>query len=92
MSVQVNMAEAKARLSELVSLAEAGQIVIIARAGRPAAELRVVATAGKKPKHRRIGALAHLGALTQEEATLFLEPDPELERLARSEDEDEFYR
>jgi hypothetical protein len=52
----------------------------------------VVATAGKKPKHRRIGTLAHLGALTQEEATLFLEPDPELERLARSEDEDEFYR
>lgn len=92
MSVQVNMAEAKARLSELVSLAEAGHTVIIARAGRPAAELRVVAAAGTKLKHRRIGALAHLGPLTQEEATLFLEPDPEFERLARSEDEDEFYR
>lgn len=92
MSVQVNMAEAKARLSELVALAEAGETVIIARAGRPAAELRVVAKADKKPKHFRIGALAHLGPLTDEEATLFLEPDPEVERLARSEDEDEFYR
>jgi antitoxin (DNA-binding transcriptional repressor) of toxin-antitoxin stability system len=92
MSVQVNMAEAKARLSELVSLVEAGQTVIIARAGRPAAELRVVTTGGKKPKHRRIGALAHLGSLTQEEATLFLAPDPEFGRLARSEDEDELYR
>lgn len=85
------MAEAKVRLSELVSLAEAGQTVIIARAGRPAAELRMVAAAAKKPKHRRIGALAHLGSLTQEEATLFLELDPEFERLARSGDEDEFY-
>lgn len=92
MSVQVNMADAKARLSELVALAEAGETVIIARAGRPAVELRVAAKAGKKPGHFRIGALAHLGPLTEEEATLFLEPDPEVERLARSEDEDEFYR
>lgn len=86
------MAEAKVRLSELVSLAEAGQTVIIARAGRPAAELHVVATAGKKPTHRRIGALAHLGPLTPEEATLFVEPDPEFERPALSGDEDGFYR
>lgn len=86
------MAEAKARLSELVALAEAGETVIIARAGRPAAELRVATKVGKKPRHFRIGALAHLGPLTDEEATLFLEPDPEVERLARSEDEDAFYR
>ncbi len=92
MSVQVNMAEAKARLSELVSLAEAGETVVIARAGRPAAELRVVSSASRKPKHRRLGAYAHLGPLTEAEATLFLGPDPEMERLARSEDEDEFYR
>lgn len=91
MSVQVNMSEAKARLSELVSLAEAGETVIIARAGRPAAELRIARSA-KTRRHRRIGALAHLGPLTEEEATAFLEPDPEMERLARAEDEDEFYR
>lgn len=84
------MAEAKARLSELVSLAEAGETVIIARAGRPAAELRIPRS--KARRHRRIGALAHLGPLTEEEATTFLEPDPEMERLARAEDEDEFYR
>lgn len=92
MSVQVNMAEAKARLSELVSLAEAGETIIIARAGRPAAELRVATGSKRRPKHRRIGAYAHLGPLTEEEATAFVEPDPEVERLARSEDEDEFYR
>ena len=91
MSVQVNMAEAKARLSELVSLVEAGETVIIARAGRPAAELRVAAASTKSRRHRRIGALAHLGPLTDEEATMFLEPDPEMTRLALSEDEDHFY-
>ena len=42
--------------------------------------------------HFRIGALAHLGPLTDQEATAFLQPDPELERLARAEDEDHLYR
>jgi len=45
-----------------------------------------------KAKHPSLGALAHLGPLSEEEATLFLGPDPEMERLARSEDEDPFYR
>jgi prevent-host-death family protein len=37
--VQVNMHEAKTRLSELVAAAEGGAEVIIARAGAPAARL-----------------------------------------------------
>ena len=107
------MAEAKARLSELAALAEAGETVIIERSGRPSAELRVrlpqphqshlktaftidadceKLIAAAKFKHRFIGALAHLGPLTEEEATLFLTPDPEMERLVRSEEEDEFYQ
>ncbi len=78
MSVQVNMAEAKARLSELVSRAEAGETVIIARAGRPAAEIRVVRDDARRPirPHRRIGALAHLRPVSDEFLDMFLGPDP----------------
>lgn len=37
--VQVNMHEAKTRLSQLVELVEQGERVVIARGGRPVAEL-----------------------------------------------------
>lgn len=43
MSVVVNVQEAKTRLSELLKRVEAGEEVVIARAGRPIAELRPVA-------------------------------------------------
>jgi prevent-host-death family protein len=39
MSEQVNIYEAKTRLSQLVDRAEAGEEIIIARGGRPAARL-----------------------------------------------------
>jgi prevent-host-death family protein len=39
MSEQVNIYEAKTRLSHLVERAEAGEEIIIARGGRPAARL-----------------------------------------------------
>jgi prevent-host-death family protein len=39
MSEQVNIHEAKTRLSQLVDRAEAGEEIIIARGGRPAARL-----------------------------------------------------
>jgi prevent-host-death family protein len=39
MSRQVNIYEAKTRLSQLVERAEAGEEIIIARGGRPAARL-----------------------------------------------------
>lgn len=42
MSVTVNVQEAKTRLSELLKRVEAGEDVIIARSGRPIAELRPV--------------------------------------------------
>lgn len=42
MSVTVNVQEAKTRLSELLKRVEAGEEVVIARAGRPIAELRPV--------------------------------------------------
>lgn len=37
--MQMNIAEAKARLSELIAAAEKGEEVIIARGGRPAVRL-----------------------------------------------------
>ena len=39
----VNVQEAKTRLSELLKAVEAGEHVVIARAGKPIAELRLVA-------------------------------------------------
>ena len=42
MSVVVNVQEAKTRLSELLKRVEAGEDVVIARAGRPIAQLRPV--------------------------------------------------
>lgn len=43
MSLTVNVQDAKTRLSELLKRVEAGEIVVIARAGAPVAELRPVA-------------------------------------------------
>ncbi len=62
MTIQVNIAEAKAKLSELVARAEAGEEVIIARHGKPAVTLTVTpkpepASTGK----RKLGVWAHLG-------------------------------
>ncbi len=79
MTIQINIAEAKAKLSELVARAEAGEKVIIARAGKPSVALTPVA---EEPRagERRLGAWAHLGKL--EDPYLFLRPDPELEEAA----------
>lgn len=43
MNLTVNVQEAKTRLSELLQRVEAGEGVVIARAGKPIAELRPVA-------------------------------------------------
>jgi prevent-host-death family protein len=48
----VNVARAKATLSELIERAEAGEEVIIARAGRPAVRLVPV---GRGPARRTFG-------------------------------------
>ena len=55
----VNLADAKAHLSELVAQAETGEPVCITRRGKPVARLTAVET-----RHRPI-ALATLRALTE---------------------------
>lgn len=52
----VNIAEAKAHLSDLVARAEAGEEIIIARAGKPAAKLVPI-----KKEPRKFGIAKDLG-------------------------------
>jgi prevent-host-death family protein len=70
--MQVNMHDAKTRLSELVAAAERGEEVIIARGGTPA--VRLVAVVVEYPP-------VHLGALSGqiEIGEDFDEPLPEFE-------------
>jgi prevent-host-death family protein len=68
MTIQMNIAEAKAKLSELVARAEAGEEVIIARDGKPVVVLKPAQPSAPAP--RPIGFLSHLGTLENPEAAL----------------------
>jgi len=48
MAIQMNISEAKAKLSELVDAAQSGQEVTIARSGRAVAKLTALTTAPKR--------------------------------------------
>jgi prevent-host-death family protein len=74
MTVQMNIAEAKAKLSELIARAEAGEEVIIARDGKPVVSLIPRGFPGRHGA-RRLGVWDHYGAALPE--NLFLGPDPE---------------
>ena len=81
MTIQVNIAEAKAKLSELVARAEKGEEVVISRYGKPIVTLTVkpappVPQTGK----RRLGVWEHLNLKLDPDR--FLRPDPELEAAA----------
>lgn len=69
----VNMQDAKTRLSQLVARAEAGEEIVLARAGRPAVRLTPVA-----PRHavRGHGSLPEAAAWA--DATLAPLPDGDL--------------
>lgn len=89
MTVQVNIAKAKATLSELVARAEAGEEVVLMRNGKPVVTLTPTLAPASRG-HRRIGAWAHLGPM--EDPDMFSQPDPEMAELAESADEDHVYR
>ena len=76
MTIQMNVAEAKAKLSELVARAEAGEEVIIARDGKPVVTLTPRETSAR-PGTRRLGVWDQYGAAIPED--LFLEPDRDTE-------------
>lgn len=68
MSVNLNVQEAKTRLSELLHRVEAGEEVVISRAGRPIAELRPLA-----PRRRSFDRPL-LSGLPPIDGAVFLEP------------------
>ncbi len=74
----MNIARAKARLSDLVSRAEAGEDVVICRDGKPAVMLKPCLPPPTKAP-RELGFWAHLGPMRDPD--LFLRPDLELEAL-----------
>ncbi|MYF88341.1 MAG: type II toxin-antitoxin system prevent-host-death family antitoxin [Boseongicola sp. SB0676_bin_33] len=65
--MQMNVAEAKAKLSQLLAAVDAGEEVIIARDGVPAARLVPMAAAGV-----RLGVLE--GAVSPDSVPDFFEP------------------
>jgi prevent-host-death family protein len=73
--MEVNIHHAKTNLSRLILQAEAGEEVIIARAGKPAVKL--VPIQAVKPKKFKAGALKGLFTVPDD----FLDPDPELESM-----------
>jgi prevent-host-death family protein len=70
MTIQVNIADAKARLSELIDLALQSEEVVLARAGKPVA--RIVMAASPAQRSNFFGALAHLGPVPDDALT----PEP----------------
>lgn len=59
MTIQLNIADAKARLSELIDRAEQGEEVVLARAGKPVA--RIVIASHGIARASLFGVLSHLG-------------------------------
>jgi prevent-host-death family protein len=76
MTIQMNIAEAKAKLSELIARAEAGEQVVIARDGTPVVALAPVDAAA--PVTRRLGLWDDVGAEIPDD--LFLGPDDEIQQ------------
>lgn len=74
MTIQMNIAEAKAKLAELVRRAEAGEEVIIARDGKPAVVMKAANSAAPKHGKRQLGRWAHLGPLSEADLKALEEP------------------
>lgn len=82
MSTRVNVLEAKTRLSELLKLVEAGEEVVIARAGKPIATLKPF-----EEPHVRFGTLSWLPDVPD---SVWFDPLPDDELAAWEGDLDEY--
>ncbi|MDZ4363231.1 type II toxin-antitoxin system prevent-host-death family antitoxin [Brevundimonas sp.] len=76
---QIEITESDGQLSDLVARVEAGEAIILARAGRPVVRIEPVAPEATLGKHRFIGAWAHLGPFSDEFLDSFLGPDPDFD-------------
>jgi prevent-host-death family protein len=72
MAVRMNIAEAKAKLSELVARAEAGEEIVLARDGKPVVSLTPIAKAGPA----RVGLLGQVEADEWDSSYALDEDDP----------------
>lgn len=61
MTIQVNIGEAKTRLSELVAACERGETVVLARAGTPVVRMVPAAEAGDARDARAARRMAQVG-------------------------------
>jgi prevent-host-death family protein len=66
MNMTIGIAEAKARLSEVIDRVESGEIVIIARNGEPVAELRPIRRLSAAETVERIRAIGRRAAKRNE--------------------------
>jgi len=73
MKTEMNIAEAKAKLSSLVQKALDGEEVVIAKDGKPV--VRLVPVAEKLPPRRRLGLWREMGWTENTPYEVF-EPDP----------------
>lgn len=88
MTIQVDIAGPDP-LAELMSLINAGEEVLLTQDGEIIAIVRKPDPPATRPD-RVPGLLSHLGPM--DDPYIFSRPDPELEELAESRDEDDFYR
>ena len=88
MTIQIDIA-GENPLAELVTQVKAGEEVLLTEGGTVIAIVRKPELPAQRRK-RVPGAWAHLGKL--DDPYIFSRPDPELEELAESRDEDDFYR
>ena len=75
MTIQINIHEAKTHLSRYARRVEAGEEIVIAKAGKPV--MKLVPYAGRQTK-RKPGLLK--GKVTPADDSLWFERDEELER------------
>ena len=72
MTIQINIAEAKARLSALVEAALDGEEIILAKAGKPLVRIMPI----EPQRQPLVGALSRAGRTTETQASVF-DPEPE---------------
>src|SRR5215469_6558354 len=82
--MEVNVHHAKTHLSKLIAAVESGEEVIIARAGKPAVKLVIVAPPIRKSRKHLLGS--GIGKIWMAEDAFSRETDLEIQRLFEADD------
>ena len=82
--MEVNIHRAKTNLSKLIAAAESGEEVIIARNGKPAVKLVLVAPPVRKSRKHMLGA--GIGKLWMADDAFSPETDLEIQKLFEADD------